>query len=113
MNRFEMTEEFEKWMKKLGKKDTRAHAKVLTRMDRASKGNFGDVQSVGQGVSEMRIDYGKGLRVYFSRIGNLVFLLLIGGDKSNQADDILEAHRLAEAYGRLHLTAAKNGTLWH
>lgn len=65
VNRFEMTEEFEKWMKKLGKKDTRAHAKVLTRLDRASKGNFGDVQSVGQGVSEIGSSMGRDLGSIF------------------------------------------------
>ena len=90
-----MTEEFEKWLRHLGRKDGRAHAKVLVRLDRAGKGNFGDCEPVGAGVSEMRIDYGPGYRVYFLQCGETIYLILMGGDKSTQARDIAKAHAIA------------------
>ncbi len=62
------------------------------RLDRVSLGNFGDCRSVGEGVQELRIDYGPGYRVYFGQLGSTIVLLLCGGDKSAQAKDINLAH---------------------
>ena len=62
------------------------------RLDRVSLGNFGDCRSVGEGVQELRIDYGPGYRVYFGQLGSTIVLLLCGGDKSTQAKDINLAH---------------------
>jgi putative addiction module killer protein len=66
------------------------------RIDRLSLGNMGEVKAVGEGVSELRIDYGPGYRVYFTKIGNQVVLLLCAGDKSSQAADIKAAKRMAK-----------------
>jgi len=64
-------------------------------LDRAANGNFGDCEPVGEGVSEMRIHYGPGYRVYFTRYGEIVYLLLLGGDKSTQKRDIKRAITMA------------------
>ena len=64
------------------------------RIKRAEQGNFGDAKPVGDGVSEMRIDFGRGYRVYYAREGNTVYLLLSGGDKSSQSRDLEEAKQL-------------------
>lgn len=86
------TTEFAAWLPTL--RDRRASAKIVERLYRASNGNFGDVKSVGGGVSEMRIDYGPGYRVYFSQRGNELVILLCGGDKRTQKRDILLAREL-------------------
>ena len=72
-----------------------ARARVLVRVERLAVGNPGDVQPVGEGVSELRVDYGPGYRVYFKRQGRTVVVLLAGGDKRPQSDDIDTALRLA------------------
>jgi putative addiction module killer protein len=77
-------------------KDKRAKARIDVRIKRVSLGNFGDVEPVGNGVSELRIDYGAGYRVYFVKRGNIIFILLCGGDKSTQSKDIQKAHGLAQ-----------------
>lgn len=87
------TEVFGKWLRKL--RDATAKAKIFVRIDRLALGNPGDVRPVGEGVSEMRIDYGPGYRIYFKAKGDSYVLLLVGGDKSTQADDIETAKRLA------------------
>jgi putative addiction module killer protein len=88
------TETFAKWL--LSIKDLRAQLAVARRIERASAGNFGDIKSVGEGVSEMRIDMGAGYRVYFTvRQRKLVFLLA-GGNKSTQSIDIRKAIALAK-----------------
>ena len=74
---------------------TRAKAAIKVRMRRAEEGNFGHCEPVGEGVSEMRIHYGPGYRVYFKRTGMDVVILLAGGDKSTQAKDIWMALKLA------------------
>lgn len=88
------TADFARWLDGLA--DIRARAKIMVRIDRLTAGNPGDIKSVGGGVSEMRIDYGPGYRVYFTRRGNALIILLAGGEKSSQARDIRTAQRLAE-----------------
>ncbi|MGA7158600.1 MAG: type II toxin-antitoxin system RelE/ParE family toxin [Acidobacteriaceae bacterium] len=88
------TETFSTWLRKL--RDSRAKAKVASRTRRLAFGNPGDVRPVGEGVSELRIDYGPGYRVYYVQRGSTLILLLCGGDKSTQAKDIATAHKLAK-----------------
>jgi len=92
MNTLLQTDEFRAWLGEL--KDIRAKAVIFNRLDRATKGNFGDAKALGGGVSEMRIDSGPGYRIYFTRRGEIVYLLLVGGDKSTQARDIQRAKAL-------------------
>ena len=87
------TETYARWLDSL--RDVRARARVLVRVERLIAGNPGDVTPVGEGVSELRIDYGPGYRVYFKRQGQTVVVLLAGGDKRTQAADIETALRLA------------------
>jgi len=87
------TDVFATWLD--GLVDVRARARVLVRIERLAAGNPGDVQPVGEGVSELRIDYGPGYRVYYKRHGRRVVILLAGGDKSSQSRDIKRAQRLA------------------
>ncbi len=88
------TEKFAKWLDKLH--DIRARARILVRIERLATGNPGDVKAVGEGVSELRIDYGPGYRVYYKKQGQKVVILLAGGDKRTQAKDIKTAQRLAQ-----------------
>ena len=87
------TEAFSKWLD--GLHDIRARARVLVRIERLAGGNPGDVKAVGEGVSELRIDYGPGYRVYYKKQGQKLIILLAGGDKRTQAKDIKAALRLA------------------
>ena len=87
------TTRFATWL--AGLRDDRAKARILKRLDRAKAGNLGDVAPVGDGVSEMRIFYGPGYRVYFVHRGSELIVLLCGGDKSTQDDDIREARAMA------------------
>ena len=89
------TDIYHEWYEHL--KDKRAKARIDVRIRRVSLGNFGDVKPVGMGVSELRIDYGPGYRVYFTQHGNTLVILLCGGEKSTQAKDIQQAHELAQA----------------
>ena len=79
-----------------GLRDDRARARILKRLDRAKGGNLGDVAPVGAGVSEMRIFYGPGYRVYFVQRGSELIVQLCGGDKSTQCADIEEAKAMAQ-----------------
>jgi len=88
------TDVFANWLRKL--RDHNGRARIQIRIRRLSLGNFGDVRPVGEGVSELRIDYGPGYRVYFQQIGSLLVLLLIGGDKKTQDADIAKAKKLAK-----------------
>ena len=88
------TEQYAKWFKSL--RDHNARMRINIRIRRLSLGNPGDVKPVGEGISELRIDYGPGYRVYFIERGNELILLLFGGDKSSQAKDIAKAKKLAE-----------------
>jgi putative addiction module killer protein len=88
------TEVFSNWLRKLS--DQNARARIQIRIRRLSLGNFGDVKPVGEGVSELRVDYGPGYRIYLQRRGNLLVLLLAGGSKKTQHADIAKAKKLAE-----------------
>ena len=88
------TERFIQWLD--GLSDARAVAKIAARAERLAWGNFGDVQPVGEGVSELRIHFGPGYRVYFVQRGAVVVILLCGGDKSSQTRDIRSAKAMAK-----------------
>lgn len=93
----EKTEVFDKWLRKL--KDQRAKAKILFRIQRIQdQGNFGDCQPVGQGISELRIHYAKGYRVYLKEYKGTIVLLLNGGSKSSQQEDIEKAKNIWSNY---------------
>jgi putative addiction module killer protein len=87
---------FDRWLSSL--RDRRAIARIAARLDRLAMGNPGDVQPVGDGISELRIDYGPGYRVYFIRRGPVLIILLCGGDKASQDKDIRQAKALAEEW---------------
>lgn len=87
------TERFARWF--AGLSDSQARMRIQARIRRLSVGNFGDVKSVGLGISEMRIDYGPGYRLYFTRRGEGLVLLLAGGDKRTQDRDIAIARAMA------------------
>lgn len=87
------TETFGKWIDRL--RDIRARARILARIERLRSGNPGDVKSIGDGISEMRVDHGPGYRVYFTKRGTELVILLVGGDKRTQRRDIATALRLA------------------
>lgn len=92
------TEEFSKWL--TGLLDVRAKAKVLTRIERLENGNPGDVEPIGQGLSEMRIDYGPDYRVYFKQSGDAITILL-GGNKASQPRDIEKGEGTRQSIARL------------
>lgn len=96
MIELKQTETFRKWRTQL--RDQRARAAIASRLDRLSRGHAGDAEPVGEGISELRIHYGPGYRVYFQRRGTTIIVLLCGGDKSTQAKDIKAAKRLAETW---------------
>ncbi len=87
------TAEFISWLKAL--RDPRAKAKIASRISRLQDGNLGDVKPVGEGISELRVHYGPGYRIYLLQRGQSVVVLLCGGDKSTQERDIREAKVLA------------------
>jgi putative addiction module killer protein len=88
------TEQFSSWLNHL--RDANAVARIAVRIRRMEQGNPGDSKSVGRGVQEMRIDYGPGYRVYYIRRENEIVILLCGGDKRTQQQDIEQAQKLAE-----------------
>ena len=93
------TKEFDRWFRKL--KDLSAKAKILFRLQKiASDGHFGDCKPVGDGISEMRIHYAKGYRVYFKKKSGEIIVLLIGGDKSTQHKDIAKAKEIWKKLNR-------------
>jgi putative addiction module killer protein len=94
MLKIESSDTFKAWLK--GLRDRVAVVRVLARVDRLALGNAGDVKPVGDGVSEMRIHHGPGYRVYFMQRGEVLVVLLCGGDKSTQAADIAAAKRIAK-----------------
>jgi putative addiction module killer protein len=96
MVEFIKSDAFDRWLRDL--RDIRAAARIQVRLDRMAAGNPGDVKAVGDGISEMRIDYGPGYRVYFMRHGLLIVVLLCGGDKSTQDKDITQAKAVAKQW---------------
>lgn len=95
MNIFLQSEEFVTWLS--GLQDRIGKARIAKRIEQAEDGNFGDCEPVGEGVSEMRINHGPGYRAYFTRRGEVVYLLLLGGEKSSQKRDIKRAKEMARA----------------
>lgn len=93
MYEIEKTDEFLAWMR--GLRDARAVARITNRIDRLAFGNPGQVSAVGEGVSELKIDYGPGYRIYYTMKGRTLVILLCGGDKNSQSRDIHHARRLA------------------
>jgi putative addiction module killer protein len=87
------TEEFDEWLSRL--KDNTGKAKIVARIRRLSLGNPGSVNAVGEGISELKIDFGPGYRIYYKQIGEQAILILGGGDKDSQAGDIKRAKTLA------------------
>jgi putative addiction module killer protein len=85
---------FRDWHRRL--RDRRAAARIASRIERLENDHVGDVRSIGDGVNELRIDHGPGYRIYFTRRGQTIYVLLCGGDKSTQARDIRTAKRLAQ-----------------
>lgn len=94
MLELKQTETFRKWRTQL--KDERVLGLIASRLDRLAYGHAGDAAPVGDGISELRIHYGPGYRIYFRKRGNAVIILLCGGDKSSQAKDIKTAKRLLD-----------------
>lgn len=97
MNSIQRTADFDRWLDIL--RDRKAQARIIARIVSAQHGNFGDCKALGEGVSEMRIDFGPGYRVYFMRRGETVYLLLVGGDKSTQTRDVRRAKSMARDFG--------------
>lgn len=91
---------FDEWMKSL--RSSTLRAQILMRLQQVVAGNFGDAAAVGQGVTELRIHSGAGYRVYFGRHGDMVVILLHGGDKSSQSADIRKAKRFWSDWKRRH-----------
>ena len=89
----EATPAFEQWYG--GLRDAKARAKIAERIKRLAFGNLGDVKPVGEGVFEMRIDFGPGYRVYYTQRGRIIIMLLLGGDKKSQSSDVRRAQQLA------------------
>jgi len=98
MNQLVRSSVFDEWLKDL--QDKKGKARILARLDSAIAGNFGDCEPVGQGVSEMRVHYGPGYRVYFVRSGASTYVLLAGGDKGSQKRDINHAIEMARELRR-------------
>ena len=89
------TQQFRKWIKRL--RDNRARIRIAMRIERLEQGNLGDYKSLGD-ISELRIDYGPGYRVYFMQDGREIIILLVGGEKGSQDKDIVKARELARSY---------------
>jgi putative addiction module killer protein len=91
---------FSGWLSTL--RDSRARVRIQVRIDRMADGHFGDAKPIGDGLSEARIDYGPGYRVYFMQQGRHVVILLCGGDKSSQSRDIKQARLIAKSWKEQH-----------
>ncbi len=98
MNSFLRSSDFDEWLSDLA--DQKGKARILARLLSATYGNFGDSEPVGEGVSEMRIHFGPGYRVYYTRTGSTVYVLLAGGIKASQSKDIAKAKEMARALAR-------------
>lgn len=93
--KIQKTPQYEAWFRNL--RDIQAQAKIVQRLFRVELGHLGDVEPVGEGVSEMRLHYGPGYRIYFMKVESVVILLLCGGDKASQRRDIKTAKEMAKA----------------
>ena len=89
---------FNEWLASL--RDRQARARIRVKINRVRLGNLGDCKAVGDGVLELRIDYGPGYRIYFGQVGTTLIILLCGGDKSSQSEDIKKAKKYWEDYSR-------------
>ncbi|MFB4394628.1 type II toxin-antitoxin system RelE/ParE family toxin [Pseudomonas sp. LS_2] len=94
MYEVQQTESFARWLR--GLRDLRAYIALSRRMERAESGNLGDYKSLGGGIHEMRLDISGGYRIYFTQRGRRLNLLLVGGDKASQSNDIIKARKLAK-----------------
>lgn len=103
------TDIFIDWLSDL--KDRRAAARIAARIQRMEDGNLGDVKPVGEGVSEMRIDYGPGYRIYFMQLDRTIILLLCGGNKGTQNRDVARAKKLAKEQKRSKAHGTEDGAL--
>lgn len=92
----QQTAHFERWL--LNLRDLRARIAIARRIDRASQGNLGDARALGDGLSELRVDLGLGYRIYYMRRESEIILLMLGGDKSTQRQDIQTARTLMQEY---------------
>ena len=92
------TDIFDEWLRNL--KDRKGRARILARLESAQLGNLGDVKTVGGGVREMRVHVGRGYRVYFAQRGQVLLLLLCGGDKSTQTRDVVRARQILRDLGK-------------
>jgi putative addiction module killer protein len=99
LNTLLRSSDFDAWLSGLG--DLKAKARILARLSSATLGNFGDCESVGEGVSEMRVHIGAGYRVYYMRSGSTVYVLLAGGVKASQTKDIAKAKQMARELKRV------------
>jgi putative addiction module killer protein len=100
MFELKQTETFRKWRTRL--RDERVRALIASRLDRLAYGHAGDVEPVGEGISELRIHHGPGYRIYFQKRGDAEIVLLCGGDKGSQRKDIKMAKRLLDELGDWH-----------
>jgi putative addiction module killer protein len=98
LNTLLRSSDFDAWLSHLA--DQKAKARILARLTSATLGNFGDSEPVGEGVSEMRIHAGPGYRVYYTRTGSTIYVLLAGGTKATQTKDIARAKRMARELKR-------------
>jgi putative addiction module killer protein len=98
MSTFVRSSDFDAWLSNLA--DQKAKARILARLRSATFGNFGDCEPVGEGISEMRIHAGAGYRVYYTRTGSTVYVLLAGGVKASQTKDIAKAKQMARELKR-------------
>jgi putative addiction module killer protein len=94
MIEIQKTDIFEKWFRKI--KDGKTRHLINIYISRLSQGNFGDSKPIGKGLSELRINYEKGFRLYYKNKNNIIIILLCGGDKSTQKEDILIDHKIAQ-----------------
>lgn len=92
------TDVYEAWLRKLKRKDPRTASRIQARVDRLVSGNPGDAEPIGGGLSELRIHQGPGYRVYYWQQGEVLLILLCGGDKSTQPKDIEKAHEIAKEW---------------
>jgi putative addiction module killer protein len=106
MREIRRTDVFKKWLKKL--KDRRGKALIYKRIERLAEGNSGDSVPIGEGLSEMRIHYGPGYRIYYKDTGTELIILLCGGDKSTQEADIARAKKLVNESPEKEETEEKN-----